>query len=109
MQRQHILSAATAPRYEPPLDEAVLRRLIGGRAVMYEQLGHVLAMSQAKQMDLGVVPIGNGASVAQDSNFVRLQFERPDLLPVVYIQGLVASRCWWRKKTQTDMRKRPSA
>lgn len=91
LQRQHILSAATAPRYEVLLDEAVLRRPIGGRTVMYEQLGHVLAMSQAKQVNLRVVPIGNGVRVAQDSNFVRLQFERPDLLPVVYIEGLVAS------------------
>ena len=57
---------------------------------MYEQLGKVLAMIQDKQVDLRVVPFENGMSVAQDSNFVLLQFDDLTQQPVVYVEGLAA-------------------
>jgi transcriptional regulator with XRE-family HTH domain len=90
LRRQHILNTSNPPRYEVLLDEAVLRRPTGGRTVMHEQLDKVLAMIQTHKVNLRIVPFKRGASVAQDSNFVLLQFNEPGPSPVVYIEGLAA-------------------
>jgi transcriptional regulator with XRE-family HTH domain len=90
LRRQHVLSSSNTLRYAALLDEAVLRRPVGAGAVMYKQLDKVLTMIRAHKVDLRIVPFERGAGVAQDSNFVFLQFDEPGPLPVVYIEGLAA-------------------
>jgi transcriptional regulator with XRE-family HTH domain len=90
LRRQHVLDSSNIMRYTVLLDEAVLRRPVGGRKVMYEQLDKVLTMIRAQKVELRIVPFERGAGVAQDSNFVLLQFNEPGPLPVVYIEGLAA-------------------
>ncbi len=90
LRRQHVLDNPDTLRYAVLLDEAVLRRPVGGRAVMYKQLDKVLTMIRAHKVDLRIVPFERGAGVAQDSNFVLLQFSEPGPLPVVYVEGLAA-------------------
>jgi hypothetical protein len=90
LRRQHVLNSPNTLRYTVLLDEAVLRRPVGNQAVMYKQLDKVLTMIRARKADLRIVPFERGAGVAQDSNFVLLQFSEPGPLPVVYIEGLTA-------------------
>jgi transcriptional regulator with XRE-family HTH domain len=90
LRRQRVLDSQHPPRYAVLLDETVLRRPIGGRTVMYKQLDKVLTMIRAHKVDLEIVPFERGPSVAQDSNFVLLQFNEPGPVPVVYIEGLAA-------------------
>lgn len=90
LRRQHVLDNSNMLRYMVLLDEAVLRRPVGGRGVMYEQLDKVLTMIRSQKVHLRIVPFERGAGVAQDSNFVLLQFNEPGPLPVVYIEGLAA-------------------
>ena len=90
LRRQDILAAAPGVSYCVLLDETVLRRPTGGRAVIRKQLDKVLEMIRKDQVDLRIVPVERGAGVTQDSNFVLLQFGEPDLLPVVFREGLAA-------------------
>jgi transcriptional regulator with XRE-family HTH domain len=92
LRRQQVLSGPGKPRYAVLLDEAVLHRPVGGRAVMHEQLNKVLTMIRAHQVELRILPFERGASVAQDSNFVLLQFNEPGPVPVVYVEGLATYR-----------------
>jgi transcriptional regulator with XRE-family HTH domain len=90
LRRQHVLNSPNTLRYVVLLDEAVLRRPVGGRAVIYKQLDKVLTVIRTHKVDLRIVPFEHGASLAQDSNFVVLQFNEPGPLPVVYVEGLAA-------------------
>jgi transcriptional regulator with XRE-family HTH domain len=90
LRRQHVLNSVNMPRYMVLLDEAVLRRPVGGRTVIYEQLDKVLSMIRARKVDLRIVPLEHSASLSQDSNFVLLQFNEPGPLPLVYVEGLAA-------------------
>jgi transcriptional regulator with XRE-family HTH domain len=90
LRRQHILDGQHHLRYAVLLDEAVLLRPVGGRAVMHKQLDKVLTMIRAHKADLRIVPFERGPGVAQDSNLVLLQFNGPGPDPVVYIEGLAA-------------------
>lgn len=90
LRRQNVLSDTNPAKYHALLDEAVLHRPVGGRAVMHEQLNKVLTMAQAGKVTVQIVPFDQGAYAAQDSNFVLLQFGEPALSPIVYVEGLAA-------------------
>lgn len=90
LRRQHVLNGKNPPSYVVLLDEAVLHRPVGGRAVMREQLDKVLTMIQKQTVYIQIVPFERGAGAAQDSNFVLLQFSEPDPSSAVYVEGLSA-------------------
>lgn len=90
LRRQHILNGKNLLSYVVLLDEAVLHRPMGGRAVMCEQLDKVLTMIQKQTVYIQIVPFERGAGAAQDSNFVLLQFNEPGPSSAVYIEGLAA-------------------
>lgn len=87
---QHVLNTPGTLRYEVLLDEAVLRRPVGGRAVICEQLTQALRMIRTHKVNLMIMPFERAASVTQDSNFVVLQFNEPGPLPIVYVEGLAS-------------------
>jgi transcriptional regulator with XRE-family HTH domain len=70
------------------LDEAVLHRAIGGRAVMAAQLRRVVGEMERPNVTVQIIPYSVGAHPALDSNFRILEFAgaAPDL---VYSEGLV--------------------
>jgi transcriptional regulator with XRE-family HTH domain len=90
LRRQRVLDRKTLRRYEVLLDEAVLHHPVGGRLVMSEQLDKVLTAAQKSNVEILILPFDRGTAVAQDSNFVLLHFDQPELSPVVCIEGLTA-------------------
>jgi transcriptional regulator with XRE-family HTH domain len=72
--RQVVLSRPNPPRYHAIIDEAVLRRPIGGRAVMNEQLRHLVRMTERPNVTLQVVPFEEGAHEGLAGSFVMLGF-----------------------------------
>jgi hypothetical protein len=42
------------------IDEAVLRRPVGGPAVMRQQVDHLITMSRSDTVHLGVIPLSRG-------------------------------------------------
>jgi transcriptional regulator with XRE-family HTH domain len=89
LRRQELLTRVDPPplRFWAILDEAVLHRVIGGPAVMREQLEMVVEKMKLPNVTLQVIPFSAGAHPALDSTFNILEFsgEMPD---IVYSEGL---------------------
>jgi transcriptional regulator with XRE-family HTH domain len=64
------------------VDEAALRREVGGPTVMRAQLGRLLEMSERSNITLQVIPFDKGAHPGMVGSFVRLVFgsAAPDLI-----------------------------
>jgi hypothetical protein len=81
-------------RYRPPylifvIDEQVLRRPVGGRAVMHEQLLHLVFLTAQPHVTLRVVPLSAGAHAGMNGPFWLL--EHTDRPPVVYLENETSS------------------
>jgi transcriptional regulator with XRE-family HTH domain len=79
-------------REEPPcihaiLDEAVLRRQVGGPATIAAQLGALAEVAARDGVTVQVVPFGMGANAGMDGKFTLLGF--PEDPPVAYVEGLM--------------------
>ncbi|WP_222854101.1 helix-turn-helix domain-containing protein [Fodinicola acaciae] len=61
LERQSLLTRPRAPHLSVVLNEAVVRRPIGGAAVMAEQLQHLLDMMQRTSISVRIVPFSVGA------------------------------------------------
>lgn len=57
------------------LDEAVLRRPVGGTAVMRRQLDHLVMVAQLPQVTLQVLPFAAGAHAGMDGAFAILLYD----------------------------------
>lgn len=98
MRRQLRLEQENPPRYRMLVDEAVLHRQVGGPSVMTVQLERLLEMERRRNVTIQVIPFDAGAHAAQDSAFVFLEFdEESDLLPVVYVEGLIVGQYYERR------------
>ncbi|MDN3251224.1 transcriptional regulator with XRE-family HTH domain [Streptomyces sp. DSM 42143] len=87
MKRQELLERADSPHIWCVIDEAAIRRQVGGRQVMRAQLEHLLAMSQRPQITVQVLPFARGAHAAAVGSFAILRGQAPEL-DVVYVDIL---------------------
>jgi len=99
--RQRLLSKPTAPRFWAALDEAVLRRPIGGPEVMREQVKHLITMAANPAVTLQIVPFHVGGHSAAGGPFSILRFAEPELSDVVYLEQLT-SALYIDKPTEVD-------
>jgi transcriptional regulator with XRE-family HTH domain len=90
MERQRRLQEPRPPKHRVLLDEAVLRRHIGGPAVMRAQLDRVLSLMQEEKTTVQVIPYTVGAYGANDSNFTYLEFAGTKLPDLVFVETLVS-------------------
>jgi hypothetical protein len=88
MRRQQLLTQRDAPELWTVLDEAVLRRPLGGRAVMRAQLEHLLEMTALPNVTLQIIPFDVGPHAAAGGPFTILRFPEPDLPDLVYLEQL---------------------
>lgn len=86
--RQQILAKENSPQVDILLDEAVLHRPLGGSAVMYGQLSHIIKVAEQPNVSIQIVPFSVGAHPALESNFTILDFagQAPT---IVYAEGLI--------------------
>lgn len=87
MKRQELLDREEPPRIWCVIDEAALRRQVGGREVMREQLGHLLALTERPHVTVQVLPFSKGAHAAAVGSFAILRGLTPDL-DVAYVDLL---------------------
>ncbi|PZS35542.1 MAG: XRE family transcriptional regulator [Pseudonocardiales bacterium] len=73
------------PQVRVLLDEAVLHREVGGRAVMADQLRHLTRLP--KQVTLQVVPFRSGGYPGTLGAFTIFDFAEKMHAPVVYVEG----------------------
>ncbi|MBW4719060.1 helix-turn-helix domain-containing protein [Saccharothrix obliqua] len=87
MQRQRVLFRPGAPRLWAVIDESVLRRPIGGRQVLLDQVDHLLSVTKEAPITLQVVPFPL-SGYAAEGPFTMLRFGEPDLPDIVYLEHL---------------------
>lgn len=75
MERQSLLTRTRAPHLTAILNEAVLRRPVGGPAVMAEQLDHLLAVAERASVSIRILPWSAGVHGGMGaSTFTLLDF-----------------------------------
>ncbi|MFD3723425.1 helix-turn-helix domain-containing protein [Streptomyces sp. NPDC058674] len=96
--RQAVLRAEPPLELSAVLDEAVLRRQIGGAGVMAEQLRHLAAVSLLPQVSLQVLPFSVGGHLGLTGPFVIFSFPNIADLDVVVLDHLTSSLYLERKE-----------
>jgi len=74
------------------LDEAVLRRAIGGPDVMAEQIRHLIYLVEAKRIRLHVIPYAAGFYPLLEGMLTLMWFE--DQPPLAYSEGLLTGKLY---------------
>ena len=101
MARKQVLLRPDAPRLWAVLDEAVLRRPIGGWAVLREQIESLLEACESPNVRLQVMPFDSGGHAAAGGAFSILRFPHSQLNDVVYIEHLT-SGLYLEKREEVD-------
>jgi transcriptional regulator with XRE-family HTH domain len=91
MRRQVLLTRDDGPPLHFIVDEAALRRPVGGRGVMRAQLSRIAAAASLPNVTFQLIPFDVGAHPALDSNFIILAFNQPMVNDVVYVEGAVGN------------------
>ncbi|WP_432104221.1 helix-turn-helix domain-containing protein [Streptomyces sp. bgisy091] len=89
--RQSVLRAPRPLRLSAVLDEAVLRREVGGPEVMREQLRHLAETAQLPHVTLQLLPFENGSYIGLSGPFVIFSFQTTSDLDVVVLDHLTSS------------------
>ncbi|KOG31026.1 helix-turn-helix domain-containing protein [Streptomyces resistomycificus] len=91
MRRQDRIAADGEPlRLWVVLDEASLRRVVGSRPVMREQLEHLAEMSQRPHITVQILPFEVGAHPGINGQYSILEFADAADSSVVYIEGVTS-------------------
>lgn len=85
MDRQTILYGDEAPEFHAIIDESVIRRNVGGREVMREQIARLIEAAHLPNITLQVIPFTAGEYPASGTSFAIMSFSQsePD---VVYVE-----------------------
>jgi transcriptional regulator with XRE-family HTH domain len=86
MTRQQALSQEDRPQFWAILDEAAIRRTVGGPAVMRRQLESLAQAADQVKTTIQIVPFGAGAHSGQLGPFVILDFPEPSEPEVVTME-----------------------
>ncbi|WP_239377642.1 DUF5753 domain-containing protein [Frankia sp. Cj5] len=87
MTRQERLRSDEPPTLWTVLNEAVIRRVVGGAETMRAQLRHVAEMAELSHVSVQVLPFRAGAHPAMDGSFIVLGFPEPADPDVVYLES----------------------
>jgi transcriptional regulator with XRE-family HTH domain len=85
--RQQLLTAERRPTFKIIIDEAVLRRPVGGHRVWREQLEHLLRVNQFEGVDLMALPLAVGPHPGMKGAFNLLTFEDAPYDDLLYIEN----------------------
>lgn len=86
MKRQELLRRADAPLQFFIMDEAVIRRIVGGEEVMRRQLQHVVEVSEMPQVTIEVIPFSAGLFPGLQSQFLIYEFSDAVDDDVLYLE-----------------------
>jgi transcriptional regulator with XRE-family HTH domain len=91
LKRQDVLASPDPPQVWSMMDEAALRRPVGGRAVMRAQLEHLVEAAGLPRVTIQVVPFSRGGHAAAGGSFTILRFAEQELPDIVYIEQLTSA------------------
>jgi transcriptional regulator with XRE-family HTH domain len=91
LRRQERIAAEENPlRLWAVLDEAAVRREVGSKQVMIEQLEYLLEMSQLPHVTVQLIPFQMGAHPGVSGQYAILEFPDAADSSVVYIEGVTS-------------------
>jgi transcriptional regulator with XRE-family HTH domain len=91
MRRQERISTEENPlRLWTVLDEAALRRVVGNRSLMRDQLEQLVEQSQLPHVTVQVIPFDMGAHPGLNGQYAILEFPDAADSSVVYIEGVTS-------------------
>jgi len=74
MKRQDILWRQKPPKMHFIIDEAALRRVVGGNQVMDAQIRHIITIADMPHVTIEIVPFTAGAYPGMEGPFVILEY-----------------------------------
>jgi transcriptional regulator with XRE-family HTH domain len=89
--RQEMLAKPGAPRLWAVIDEAAIRRPIGGPEVMRAQLERLIAATEEPGITVQVVPFDSGGHAAESGAFTIMRFPEAELPDIVYLEQLTSA------------------
>ncbi|TDD46244.1 XRE family transcriptional regulator [Kribbella antibiotica] len=89
--RQEVLTRPAPVRLWAVIDEAALRRPIGGAKTIMMQIDHLIEMSQLPNVTIQVMGFAAGGHAATGGAYSILRFPDADLADVVYIEHLTSA------------------
>jgi transcriptional regulator with XRE-family HTH domain len=87
MKRQEIFARTPPPQLSAVIDEAALRRLVGGPDIMREQIGQLTSASKRPNVTLQVILARTGAHPGMSGPFAILEFVHPDDAPIIFLEA----------------------
>lgn len=91
MLRQALITGQDPPRLHAIVDEAALRRAVGGRQVMRDQLNHLAEAAKRPNVVVQVIPFNAGAYMPMEGGFIILRFTDTTDADVVCVDLLTRS------------------
>ncbi|WP_186404341.1 helix-turn-helix domain-containing protein [[Actinomadura] parvosata] len=73
------------------IDEAVVRRMLGGPEIMREQIKHLLDVTAERNITVQIMPFERGGHAAAGGPFSILRFPERELPDVVYMEQLTSA------------------
>jgi len=104
MERQRILHRQPAAQLWAVIDEAALRRPVGGIATMHAQLRHLIEICRLPQVTVQIIPFLAGGYAAEGGPVTILRLPGGQLPDVVYLEQLATAlypdkpteiECYW--------------
>jgi hypothetical protein len=91
MKRQHDflgrLDKPNAPELVALIDEAVLRRPVGGTTVLRDQFDQLIEMARRPHISIVVMPMQIGAHPGLGGTFEMLEFPNSDALDILFVES----------------------
>ncbi|HEX3785035.1 MAG TPA: helix-turn-helix transcriptional regulator [Pseudonocardiaceae bacterium] len=100
--RQALLQGDRPLKVRAVLDEAVVRRVVGGPQVMRDQLTHLLNLAEQPNITLQVVPYEAGAFGTMSGSTAVLEFHDAEDPPVAYVE-YVRGGAWVENRDDVNM------
>ena len=88
IERQQVLSKDMPLKLWAIVDEAALRRVVGGAQVMRDQLAHLADAVKASNLTFQVIPFDAGAHPGMPGAFVLMDFSDPMDTDLIYIDSM---------------------
>ncbi|WP_415949730.1 helix-turn-helix domain-containing protein [Streptomyces sp. KLOTTS4A1] len=90
LERTRLLDDPTKPLLWAVIDEAALRRPVGGTSAMADQLDHVARLIRSRRVIVQVLPFTAGSHAAQHGPLKLMYFD--DAPPLLFVEAPMASR-----------------
>lgn len=101
--RRQRLDRDDAPVFQAVIEEAVLRRPVGGKDVMKAQLRALLSAAERPNVQIQIMPLESWQHLGHEGSFVILGFGGPINLDVVYVEGALGNAGYREDAAQLEL------